>query len=1312
MAEIQNISTQQRLNLNNSVVKKTLSFDFGLPQDYIELHIFNQSNQLLSSVSNFTNYTQPTPKEINMDPVQVLNTNGYLSGKYKLVFNIQRKKIFNTLSKIFTLKEISPSRTELRAIAGNINNSEFDNAVQGFINEIESSISFVDFILNFGQNQNIPGVNLILNQNPNKHEILIKLAQSLPNELSLNNNFNIITDISDSIIIDIDLGGIDFVDDSVNLKGPNFKIDVRLNNSVPSSYKNYDEILEYTLTSSYQNLLNQLEKKDIPNVVYDYIPPISSSDEAIIDKSAYHFENFVHFGSALERLKNFKYKIELLELYDSQLNDINSITGITSSSIYIKNNKEDIKTKQTNLIKGFDGYERFLYYNSGSFASWPKSNTTSPYTLYSISSSQVKTWIGDEKDSFPNYGGQLLSASLYDRQNKDNLINFIPNHIVENSDNSFYNTFVNMIGQHFDQTWLYIKHLTEVNNTDNLRGISKDLVYLSLKSLGLETFDQFENSNLIEYILGEGTTGSLFYDVPANQTLVTASNAGSVPKGDITREIWKRLYHNAPYLLKTKGTERGLRALMSCYGVPSTILNIKEFGGSTRDKTTYKTFSYEKSGLALNGDSGLNGYFIKTKWQSPYTNDISASAKTVEFRIKPFRSEENYHLFSLSGSKEISREPHLILEPYIGNDISSSGDSTQYGRLTFITNDGRAKKHTDYFPVYNGDFWNIFIGAEEVQNNPINLNEHKVKITFGAYQSNFLKTNTKVINFFDGLPFYFQANAWGLDNSFIRNNQGADIYTDGVTSFTQFGDTKAGARFCYIGGLPAGLKLNSYNYTPTNLRYSGSIQEIKYHYGELLSDDTLTKHALEPFMYSGNTPSSSYKNVVLRLPLGSNDLEDSSSFHPNQDINYLINSNLIEYSDFTKFSPDLVFTAGLYVHDTKVWFTSAKNFDPEPFIDGGGMRIQNNSAGEIAYIIYKWNGHLNTVELGRTYTLTYDIIESNHDSGLVIENNYGIGNTTLNTTVGTHTVEHVFNRTSSIAGENPFIIKRSGVSNLNVVINNLIFKEKITTSNMSTQKWEEVIETHHLPTPDTVGKSMTSEKVRIDEGTVDDDILLPNLKSETSTLDRQPLDYPDLGVYFSPTTEINEDILYTLGSFRLDDYIGSPLPSDQTSSIYNDLANIKDIYFKKVKNRYNYWDYIKLVQYIDHTLFKLIEQWVPMKANLKTGLVIEPHYLERKKIKRSLPTTGVDQSMLTNSYQTFEFEVEPNSLSNLSGSSVVSTNNLLQTTGSNQQRQEQGTNFTLDMEEYVTFEVGQSATDGNVMKNKLSNRYYQLRQIN
>ena len=37
----------------------------------------------------------------------------------------------------------------------------------------------------------------------------------------------------------------------------------------------------------------------------------------------------------------------------------------------------------------------------------------------------------------------------------------------------------------------------------------------------------------------------------------------------------------------------------------------------------------------------------------------------------------------------------------------------------------------------------------------------------------------------------------------------------------------------------------------------------------------------------------------------------------------------------------------------------------------------------------------------------------------------------------------------------------------------------------------QIIETHYLPTPDTVGISTTSEKVRIDEGTVENDLLSP-----------------------------------------------------------------------------------------------------------------------------------------------------------------------------------------------------------------------------
>jgi hypothetical protein len=1128
MAEYNINNNENPLGIENNlttVSSKTITKTFGRPEDYIELHIYNTSNQRIFSEISFKDYILPSSlsSTISFDPEQILLDRGYTSGQYTIKLNILRNKLFNTDQLPFTIKEISSDKREIKSIATSITNETLDPTVSSLISEIESSAYFKELSINLDNDIIIPIINVLLNKDPLKHELLLKTLNPLPSSIRINLPFKLVEEIVNPISVDVDLGDPQLVDDSTELMGPNFTIDIRQNNSVPSGFKNYDELLTYSFTSSYQHLLSKLEDGGADlNIQYDYIRPISEST----DETTYHFENFTHFSSATERLKNFNYKIKLIELYDSQISNIDSIEGSTSASIFTIDNKNNINKKKENLIKGFDGYEQFLYFESGAF-SWPKSNTENPFNLYSVTSSQVTTWLGNENSAFSNYGGQLLSASLYDKQNEYNLNKLIPTHIVDNDDNSLYINFVNMMGQHFDQTWTYIKHLTEVNNSNNNTGISKDLVYFQLKSLGIDTFDQFENSNLTEYILGEGqprnTVGLIeigdyiiggnnqnFYNTNGHETLVTASNEGSIPKQDITKEIWKRLYHNAPYLLKTKGTERGIKALMNCYGIPSTVLNIKEYGGSTpvsgplKDldtADTYKTFTYEKSGLALKGDSGTStGYFIKTNFSSSLTDALSASTKTIEFRIKPKRSTTDYHLFSLSGSRD-DLDPHLILTPYTGSsDISSSGDSNQYGKIDLFIG-GDISGSTINFPVFNGEFWNIFIGLSGTSGSASN-------IEFGAYQANFNKN-----------ILFYTASVPQLEAE--RQLTFGDPYYGG--------NNIGGALEVYFGGVPSNT---SANYNPIDgLRYSGSLQEIKYHFGELLNHSTLKKHALEPFMYAGNALTSSFNNVVLRLPLGSNDKQDSSSFHPNIDVAYL---------------------------------------------------------------------------------------------------------------------------DSSIA------------------------------SNLSTPEWEEVVENHYLPTPDTVGASMTSEKVRIDEGTIDDNSLVVDRKLETSTLDRQPQDFEDLGIFFSPTNELNEDIIYTLGSFRLDDYIGSPLPSAQTASKYEDLKEIKDFYFKKVKgNRYRYGDYIKQIQYFDHTLFKIIEQFVPFKANLKTGLLIEPHFLERNKFQRELPSRNDGQTMVTGSHQTLEVEFKKDynsgSLYSLSDSSFISANTISTTTSSRGDRKETGTNGTIEI---------------------------------
>ena len=1331
------------LNLSTGLVdQKNIIKNFGQLEDSVELHVYDANNQLIQSQNSFIDYIlDPTkPSEIKLNPRKVLKSLGYSSGKFALRLNFQKTKIFNIGKgpNPFIIKEISNSRTEIRTITPNITNALLDSAVTNFITELESSAYFKEFVLNFGQDRSAIAVNILLNKNTDKHEVLFKLHSPLSDSIGNSTGFKVVEHIINPIDIPVDLGGFQVTRRKNYLRGPNFKIDVRQQNSIPSEYKTYDDILNYQVTSSYEHLLSKLENPKNINVEYDYVKPVSGSTLDGTVYPSYHFENFVHFGSAEERLKKFKVKLQLIESYSLEINKINdpnvgdsAFWAAASGSIYI--NKKLFEDKRQNVIKGFDGYEQFLYYETGSY-SWPKHSPfpSDNVNVYHTSHSNSTSWIGN----------QLVSASLFDNENPSSLVRTIPTHILENPDNEYYVTFVNMIGHHFDNIWLYIKAITDTKETHNRKGISRDLVYHQLKSLGIEVFDQFENSNLIEYILGEEISGSNFYSgdhyynystahpssslgfglaVSASENMVTASNEGSIPKGDITKEIWKRIYHNAPYLLKNKGTEAGLRALISCYGIPATALNIKEYGGPVQDPNAtrldpgYKTFSYEKASYALKGTTSESLFFIKSPWSSSFTNNLKRSAKTVEFKIKPTRSgSDNYHLFNLSGS-DASKDPMLILRNYVGNnpaigaystsDVSSSGDYINYGNIAYWVNGAVAASTVD-FPIFNGDFWNIFIGTDGDSGS-------SAPVKFGAYQANHLKG---ILYYTSSITQTEADRAVTFGDPYYGSGVGGSEIGEGFVIEDYIGPNVGGAQHAYFGG----VELNdnsSYDYIDT-LHNSGSLQEIKYHFGEVLLESTLKKHALEPFMYSGNTPSSSYEHVVIRLPLGANFKCDSSSFHPDIETNYL-SPNKATYkltfvdnptttlgTNFPVGGLSLSFNTDLGITGVtnNLYFQFSNGTDYFGLIPNGTQNynivivqlVMGNgaqSAANFAEAINQYN------EVNSPTDPIYVNFLGPHIGNLISATVDGNTVTLTQETPGEGGNTQISNTyaDSFTIWENPNFVNGGTIEYFTGGTNG-------HASTVPNPQWEYMVKTHHLPTPDTVGISMTSEKVRIDEGTVDGNILSPTVKAEISTLDRQPLDYEDLGVFFSPTTEINEDIIYTLGAFRLDDYIGSPLPSSQTASIYEDLATIKDYYFRKVKKRFNYWDYLKNIQYIDHTLFKMVENFVPAKANLKTGLLIEPHYLERTKFARELPIRSDAQTMITGSHQHIRVKLNksvevPNFVATFSGSkgggNVVTTNNPVihpqGVTDSRGRRAEQGTNGTIDVKGYVLDQLQESA---------------------
>ena len=59
-----------------------------------------------------------------------------------------------------------------------------------------------------------------------------------------------------------------------------------------------------------------------------------------------------------------------------------------------------------------------------------------------------------------------------------------------------------MIGHYFDNVWIYLKSVTDLyksyNNLED--GVSRDLAYYALRSLGFKTYNSKESAELLDYI--------------------------------------------------------------------------------------------------------------------------------------------------------------------------------------------------------------------------------------------------------------------------------------------------------------------------------------------------------------------------------------------------------------------------------------------------------------------------------------------------------------------------------------------------------------------------------------------------------------------------------------------------------------------------------------------------------------------------------------------------------------------------------------------------------------------------------------------
>ena len=635
------------------------------------------------------------------------------------------------------------------------------------------------------------------------NSIVYKLYRPLPDSFKRFDEVTIVKEMMDPITDSVKI--VDFIDTDVGnvvLKTPD------MNNITHVERKQVEYKSETDILTSDKTISKKLRNEFI-----------SQSFESVEINTDYgQFKNFINFSSVEKRIRNFKYKLELLESYSDSSGSLDGISGSFDDGKVWQTKIDDIKNN-------FDEFESYMYHKSSSRSSgslgifysnaWPKTGGSGsvqyPYELAHTTSSQATTWFSE----------QVSSASIYDTENMSRLSTHIPDHISDDSENLDYVNFIDMIAQHFDSIWLYAKAITDTyDRREKLdEGISKELLYTMAKSLGWHFADAKDLVSLPRYAYGVEVTGSSYSDYSA------------VSDRDISREIWSRMINNLPFFLKNKGTIKALKGLINIYGIPSTILRVKEYGGPSLPDSS--EVPYEITRKFTKALDFRSGQYIRTAW----TDDGFTSRKpdTIEFRFRTATGSDQI----LIEKQSTTTDQDWVIR------LKDNNSTDNYGYVSFMlsssavgTSVGQYKELTSSaMPVYDGDFYSVMVQRSSGSDNP-NISQ-SYELHVGKYDAGMSRINL-----------------------YSKSTMNVD-----VAASASFNLAWTGSGDVYIGGQS--------DITGTGIRLSGSIMEYR-HWTEALQTSSFRNHIANPKAYDGNSISSSYKHLTLRYSFDDN--QDLSSY--------------------------------------------------------------------------------------------------------------------------------------------------------------------------------------------------------------------------------------------------------------------------------------------------------------------------------------------------------------------------------------------------------------------------------------------------
>jgi hypothetical protein len=823
-------------------------------QPNLEMHVYTPdgvyltgNHKTLYSIENNDTTSQKVAyQHISIDNVKELGALGVTRGQYKIVYNLFDNLLGSYEGQKAFIKEISPSRRELR-IQLSQNSPELLRQLSSLKSRWETLSRddiFDSFVINFGFNDTYQIINLRFDTETDIPEIVAKLYEPLPSRFGEKSKIWISEEILVPIIESVSIVPKFIGDPVTNLAGPNFELEGTDGGSIATDFKSWNDLLSENMSTS-QQLIDSYFSGSLSGIKLN----INYRD----------FSNFIHYGSAVERVKNFKYKLELIEYFSSQLESLKSIENTDIIDVNI----QDTYTKRNTVVSGFDDFEKYLFFEntgsalyshvdntSGSINPWPKKGISSTsYTwaaAYEFWDQAYTTWNAYASyDPYSYFADQveinsvqgsayyydlLEQAEIYDKFNVHALTNTVPLQIQNSSDGEDYALFVNMISQHFDILWTYINNLTAIKYREEhpKDGMPDDLLYHVAESMGFSLLNGKSTSELWKYSLGTNADGTINSDdIPLIATLSDESN---------TKEVWRRIVNNLPYILKTKGTSRAIKALVTCFGIPQSVLTIKEYGGPSTftDADHFPEYVhdvYHKAWLA----NGLSYVSINTYAEGP----AAQVPDTLEFRFKTdnnftYEYGQSYNLVEIIDSSLVSLYQVLLSKDNSYNNL---------GSIILYNSDDAQTITISGLEIFDNSWHTITIEK-------VNSQSATIKVAKALYGKSIYIKSGSLSN-----SLFYPVIGEGYQYQFANSNNG------------------------FISTIPSPQK------------FKGHIHEIRFWSGSL-DDNTLIEHAQSPASYTydvnrnitttGEEALKPYNHLLQRYTLSNTEVENTNRQYPTQ----------------------------------------------------------------------------------------------------------------------------------------------------------------------------------------------------------------------------------------------------------------------------------------------------------------------------------------------------------------------------------------------------------------------------------------------